>query len=49
MTSELETHWTGISPLLSIQSEILNGKRELNIRQIRALADRFHVSPSVFI
>lgn len=30
-------------------SEILNGKRELNLRQIRALAERFHVSPSVFI
>ena len=32
-----------------IVSEILNGKRELNIRQIRALAKRFKVSPSVFI
>ena len=32
-----------------IVSEILNGKRELNLRQIRALAKRFHVSPSVFI
>ncbi|MBI4488049.1 MAG: helix-turn-helix domain-containing protein [Deltaproteobacteria bacterium] len=30
-------------------SEILNGKRELNVRQIRALAKRFHVSPAVFI
>lgn len=30
-------------------SEILNGKRELNIRHIRLLAQRFHVSPSVFI
>jgi HTH-type transcriptional regulator/antitoxin HigA len=30
-------------------SEILNGKRELNTRQIRALAQRFHVSPAVFI
>lgn len=30
-------------------SEILNGKRELNVRQIRKLADRFHVSPAVFV
>ncbi len=32
-----------------VVSEILNGKRELNVRQIRLLAKRFHVSPSVFI
>ena len=32
-----------------VVSEILNGKRELNVRQIRALADRFGVSPAVFI
>ena len=32
-----------------IISEILNGKRDLNLRQIRALAKRFNVSPSVFI
>ena len=32
-----------------VVSEILNGKRELNVRQIRALAKRFHVSPAVFI
>lgn len=31
-----------------VMSEILNGKRELNIRQIRMLAKRFKVSPSVF-
>jgi len=30
-------------------SEILNGKRELNTRQIRLLAKRFNVSPAVFI
>lgn len=30
-------------------SEILRGKRELNAKQIRALAVRFHVSPVVFI
>ena len=32
-----------------VVSEILNAKRELNVRQIRALAKRFHVSPAVFI
>jgi len=32
-----------------VVSEILQGKRELNVRQIRALAKRFHVSPGVFI
>ncbi len=32
-----------------IVSEILHGKRELNVRQIRALAERFGVSPGVFV
>jgi HTH-type transcriptional regulator / antitoxin HigA len=32
-----------------VVSEILRGKRALNVRQIRALAKRFHVSPTVFI
>jgi len=32
-----------------VVSEILNGKRELNVRQIRSLANRFSVSPAVFI
>ena len=32
-----------------VVSEILRGKRALNIRQIRGLAKRFHVSPAVFI
>jgi HTH-type transcriptional regulator/antitoxin HigA len=31
-----------------VVSEILSGKRELNTRQIAALADRFGVSPAVF-
>lgn len=31
-----------------VVSEIINGKRELNIRQIRTLAKRFNVSPAVF-
>lgn len=32
-----------------VVSEILSGKRELNVRQIRALSDRFGVSPALFI
>jgi len=32
-----------------VVSEILNGKRGLNVRQIRALSKRFGVSPSVFV
>jgi len=32
-----------------VVSEVLSGKRELNVRQVRALARRFHVSPAVFI
>jgi HTH-type transcriptional regulator/antitoxin HigA len=31
-----------------VVSEILRGKRELNARQIKALSERFHVSPAVF-
>jgi len=30
-------------------SEIISGKRELSVRHIRALAERFHVSPAVFV
>lgn len=32
-----------------VVSEILNGKREMNVRQIRALAERFGISTAVFI
>jgi HTH-type transcriptional regulator/antitoxin HigA len=32
-----------------VVSEILTGKRELNIRQIRALSERFGVSPATFV
>jgi HTH-type transcriptional regulator / antitoxin HigA len=32
-----------------VVSEILSGKRELNLRQIKALAKRFNVSPVTFI
>ncbi len=50
----MEEHWLNQSDLpevgsQGIVSEILNGKRELNIRQVRELAQRFHVSPAVFI
>lgn len=33
----------------SVVSQILQGKRELNVRQMRALAKRFNVSPAVFL
>ena len=32
-----------------VVSEILNGKRELNIRQARLLAEKFEVSSAVFV
>lgn len=32
-----------------VVSQILKGKRDLNLRQIKALAKRFNVSPEVFI
>jgi HTH-type transcriptional regulator/antitoxin HigA len=32
-----------------VVSEILSGKRQLNIRQVKSLSKRFNVSPSVFI
>jgi len=32
-----------------VVSEILNGRRQLNVRQIRLLAKRFNVTPAVFI
>lgn len=32
-----------------VVSEILTGKRELNVRQIRGLAKRFKISPAVFV
>lgn len=33
----------------SVISEILSGKRQLNVRQILQLSDKFHVSPAVFL
>jgi HTH-type transcriptional regulator / antitoxin HigA len=32
-----------------VVSEILNSKRELNVRQIRVLAEKFNVSAAVFV
>ena len=32
----------------SVVSEVLSGKRTLNLRQVKALADRFHVPMEVF-
>jgi HTH-type transcriptional regulator/antitoxin HigA len=32
-----------------VVSEILNGKRKLTIRQVKALSKRFNISPAVFI
>ena len=32
-----------------VVSEILSGRRELNVRQIRALAERFKVSAAAFV
>jgi HTH-type transcriptional regulator / antitoxin HigA len=33
----------------TVVSEVLSGKRDLTVDHIRGLADRFHVSPQVFI
>ena len=38
----------GVGPQ-SVVSEILSGKRQLNLRQIRWLAERFNVPVDVFI
>ncbi len=43
--SELEIPEIGSQ---GVVSEILNGKRKLNVRQIEALAKRFKVSPATF-
>ena len=32
-----------------VVSELLNGKRKLNLRQVKALAQRFHIPPGAFI
>ena len=32
-----------------VVSEVMSGKRDLNVRQIKALSARFHVPPSTFV
>jgi HTH-type transcriptional regulator / antitoxin HigA len=32
-----------------VVTEIFSSKRQLNVRQLRALAKRFHISPAVFL
>jgi HTH-type transcriptional regulator/antitoxin HigA len=32
-----------------VVSEILSGKRQLNVRQLKLLSERFKVSPVVFV
>ena len=50
----MEEHDLSQSDLLEVGSqgvvsEVLGGKRTLNVRQIRALSERFGVSPAVFV
>ena len=50
----METHGLGQADLPKIasqgvMSELLNGKRELNLRQVRLLADHFHVPAQEFV
>lgn len=50
----MEEHGLEASDLPEIGSEeavsdVISGRTELSVRQVRALADRFHVSPAVFI
>lgn len=50
----MESHGLGQADLpevgsQGVLSELLNGKRELNLRQIRAIAARFQIAPQVFI
>jgi HTH-type transcriptional regulator/antitoxin HigA len=32
-----------------VVSEVLSGKRQLNLRQVKLLSERFKVSPAVFV
>lgn len=50
----MEQHGLGQSDLpevgsQGVVSEILNGKRDLNVRQIKLLSERFHVGAQVFV
>ena len=48
--TSLQSAWQGCElGGQSIVSAILNGKRELNTRQVKALAKRFNVSLAVFL
>lgn len=41
--------WEHLSPVTDVVSGILTGKRNLNLRQVRALAQLFAVSPATFV
>ena len=45
----LDAVGTGLSPAMSEAIDLLTGKRELNIRQVRALSERFGVSAATFV
>jgi HTH-type transcriptional regulator/antitoxin HigA len=50
----MDEHGLGQSDLPEIGSqgvvsEVLSGKRRLNVRQIKALSQRFNISPAVFV
>lgn len=54
LKSLMENHGLKQSDLFEIGSqgvisEILSGKRQLNIRQVKILSKRFNVSPAVFV
>jgi len=51
LMEEYELKQVDLSELGSqgVVSEILNGKRDLNLRQVKALSERFKVPVSVFI
>lgn len=51
LMEEYELKQVDLSELGSqgVVSEILNGKRDLNLRQVKALSERFQVPVSVFI
>ena len=50
LMQEHELHQEDLSDIGSqgVVSEILNGKRQLNVGQIQKLSDRFKVSPAIF-
>ena len=42
-TPEMKLTWPGLRT--GVMSEIISGKRQLNVRQIKLLSERFKVSP----